>query len=62
MKRESLEDAIVVVTSSDGEEVEVDLTAGVSGNYDQKTKECLLIGCAVRDALMLVDDGDVVAQ
>lgn len=59
MQRESLDNVVVVVTLPDGSETEVDLGSSV-GNLDQEASECLLIGRAVRDALMRTDDGDAV--
>lgn len=58
MERESLVDVVIVVTTTDGAEVEVE-NFGV-GNLDQEASECLLIGRAVRAALMRADDGAVV--
>lgn len=56
MKRESLENTVVVVTTPEGEEVEVQMDLGI-GNLNEEATQCLLIGRAVRDALMTAKDG-----
>ena len=49
--RETLSDTVVVVEGDDGEEAEVGM-GELLGNFDEELSQCLLIGRAVRDALM----------
>ena len=58
--RETLSDTVVVVEGDDGEEAEVGM-GELLGNFDEELSQCLLIGRAVRDALMREDkDGATV--
>jgi len=54
--RETLNWTVVVVEGDDGEEAEVNMD-DLLGNFDEELSQCLLIGRAVRDALMR-DDKD----
>lgn len=49
--RETLSGTVVVVEGDDGDEAEVNMD-DLLGNFDEELSQCLLIGRAVRDALM----------
>lgn len=55
MGRETLESTLIVVTASDGTEVEVDPDE-MLGNLDIETSQALQIGRAVRAALMASEE------
>ena len=52
MAREKLDLALVVVTTPDGEETELNMDSCGAGNLDEETAQALMIGRAVRAALM----------
>lgn len=58
MRRDSLDFTLVVVTDTKGAEFELQL-ADV-GNLSTETSQALVIGQAVRRALLLAGDGDAV--
>lgn len=58
MARENLENTLIVVIDPLGNEAEV-CPDGLIGNLDEETSQSLIIGRAVRSALM-VSEGDAV--
>ena len=59
MQRESLENCLVVVTTVDGGETELAMDTGV-GNLNAEASECIVLGRAVRAALLAAKDGETV--
>lgn len=57
MKRENFYDTVIVVTSPDGHEVEIN-GGKTMGNLDEDASLSLMIGSAVREMLTTLDEGD----
>ncbi len=57
MGRETLLETVIVITDENGNETEVDMNTAV-GNFDEELSQSLMIGRAVRAALMgMAHDG-----